>query len=222
MKRAAAAGCAVPHARRRRSSARDVVRSGSWRGPPSLSPAHCSHRGDDVRIGAAAAEVAAHQFADLVVGCRAWPSSMQARPPSRSGPACSSRTGSASCSMKACCSGCSASPSRQAFDGGDRRAPSLHHRQRQAGVDAPAVDQHGAGAALAVVAALLGAGQVAGARAAGRAAWSRPRVAPCAQRRSSGSEPCAPRRRCAPACSRWRWHPWGGTLSCSGGWRSRT
>ena len=47
----------------------------------------------------------------------------------------------------------------QAFDGGDLGAL-VHHRQRQAGVDAPAVDDHRAGAALAVVAALLGAGQV--------------------------------------------------------------
>ena len=36
----------------------------------------------------------------------------------------------------------------------------VHHRERQAGVDAAAVDDHRAGAALAVVAALLGAGEV--------------------------------------------------------------
>ena len=36
----------------------------------------------------------------------------------------------------------------------------VHHGQRQAGIDALAIDQHGAGAALAAVAALLGAGQV--------------------------------------------------------------
>ena len=47
----------------------------------------------------------------------------------------------------------------QAFDRGDRRAI-LHHRQGQAGVDPDAVDQDGAGAALAVVAAFLGAGQI--------------------------------------------------------------
>ena len=35
----------------------------------------------------------------------------------------------------------------------------MHHRQRQAGIDAAAVDQHRAGAALAVVAALLRAGE---------------------------------------------------------------
>ena len=60
--------------------------------------------------------------------------------------------------MNAACIGCSASPSRQALDGGDL-VPVVHHREGQAGVDAPAVDQHRAGAALAVVAALLGAGQ---------------------------------------------------------------
>ena len=47
----------------------------------------------------------------------------------------------------------------QAFDGGDLVAL-VHHRQRQAGIDAAPVDDHRAGAALAVVAALLGAGQV--------------------------------------------------------------
>src|SRR5690606_6386756 len=36
----------------------------------------------------------------------------------------------------------------------------MHHRQREAGIDAAAIDQDGAGAALAVVAALLGAGKV--------------------------------------------------------------
>ena len=48
---------------------------------------------------------------------------------------------------------------RQALDGGHLGAV-LHDGERQAGIDPPAVDQHGAGAALAVIAALLGAGQV--------------------------------------------------------------
>ena len=39
-------------------------------------------------------------------------------------------------------------------------SPSMHDRERQAGIDAPAIDDHGAGAALAVVAALLGAGEM--------------------------------------------------------------
>jgi hypothetical protein len=42
----------------------------------------------------------------------------------------------------------------------DDLAAVVHHRQGQAGIDALAVHQHGAGAALAAVAALLGAGQV--------------------------------------------------------------
>jgi hypothetical protein len=47
---------------------------------------------------------------------------------------------------------------RQAFDGGHAGA-GLHDRQGEAGVDPPAVGQDGAGPALAVVTALLGAGQ---------------------------------------------------------------
>ena len=60
--------------------------------------------------------------------------------------------------MKAACTGCSSSPVGQALDGRDLAAV-VSSGQGQARVDAPAVDQHGAGAALAVVAALLGAGQ---------------------------------------------------------------
>ena len=47
----------------------------------------------------------------------------------------------------------------QAFDGGEVTAL-LHHGQRQAGLDAPPVAEDRAGAALAAVAAFLGAGQV--------------------------------------------------------------
>jgi hypothetical protein len=46
----------------------------------------------------------------------------------------------------------------QSLDRGDL-ATVLHHRQGQAGIDALAVDQHRAGAALAAVAPLLGTGQ---------------------------------------------------------------
>ena len=49
-------------------------------------------RRHDVGIGAAAADVAAHQFADLVGGSSPCPR-RSGRPPSRSVPACSSRTG---------------------------------------------------------------------------------------------------------------------------------
>ena len=61
--------------------------------------------------------------------------------------------------MKACCSGCSALALRETFDRRDLRAV-LHDREREARIDPPPVDQNGAGAALAVVAALLGAGEV--------------------------------------------------------------
>ena len=47
----------------------------------------------------------------------------------------------------------------QPFDGGDAVAL-VHHRERQAGIDPPPVDHHRAGAALAVIAALLGAGEM--------------------------------------------------------------
>ena len=48
---------------------------------------------------------------------------------------------------------------RQTFDGRDFTAV-VNHRQRQTGVDTPAVDEHGAGATLTVIAAFLCAGQI--------------------------------------------------------------
>ena len=78
------------------------------------------------------------------------------RPPSRSARACSSRTASPSCSMKACCRGCRASVGGEPFDRRDR-APLVLDRQGQARQDALAVDQHRAGAAGPLVASLLGA-----------------------------------------------------------------
>jgi hypothetical protein len=48
---------------------------------------------------------------------------------------------------------------RKALDGGNFGA-FLHDSQCQAGIDPPPVDQNGARAALSVIAALLGAGQV--------------------------------------------------------------
>ena len=48
---------------------------------------------------------------------------------------------------------------REPFDRGDLVAV-VHDRERQAGIHPPTVHQHRAGAALAVVAALLGAGHV--------------------------------------------------------------
>ena len=59
--------------------------------------------------------------------------------------------------MKACCIGCSVSPFGQALDGADLLAVGLH-REHQAGAHRLAVDDHGAGAADAVLAADMGAG----------------------------------------------------------------
>ena len=61
--------------------------------------------------------------------------------------------------MKACCSGCS-SPSAARPSMVVTAQPSFITASVEAGIDAPPVDQHRAGAALAVVAALLRAGQV--------------------------------------------------------------
>jgi len=48
---------------------------------------------------------------------------------------------------------------RKGFDRRDLRAL-VHDRKGQAGIDAPPIEEHGAGAALALIAALLRAGQV--------------------------------------------------------------
>jgi hypothetical protein len=47
---------------------------------------------------------------------------------------------------------------RQAFDGGDFIV-GMHHRKRQAAIDALPVDDHRAGAALSLIASLLRAGE---------------------------------------------------------------
>jgi hypothetical protein len=60
--------------------------------------------------------------------------------------------------MKAACIGCSWSPFAKSFDGGDF-APLQRRGQGQAGQHALSVHQHGACAALALIAALLGACQ---------------------------------------------------------------
>ena len=56
--------------------------------------------------------------------------------------------------MKACCKGCSSPFVAKAFDGRDLGAV-FHDCECQAGQDAAPVEQDGAGAALAVVAAFL-------------------------------------------------------------------
>src|SRR5262245_40544167 len=112
--------------------------------------------GDDVGVGAAAADVAAHLLADL--GVRAGvPFGEQADPRA-------DLAGGAVAALKGVAvderllERVQPVALRQALD---RRDPGagVHDGEREAGVDAPPVDQDGAGAALAVVAALLGPGQ---------------------------------------------------------------
>ncbi len=135
----------------------DVAGSGVLEIDHDLHPCACADRRDDVGIGAAAADVAAHQLADLVVGLR--PAfGQQAR-----GRADLARRAVAALECvvvdERLLQRMQRAVHRQAFDGGDLGAI-LHDGEREARIDAPAVDQDRAGAALPVVAALLGAGQV--------------------------------------------------------------
>ena len=112
---------------------------------------------DDLAVAGAAAEHAAERILDLA-----------ARRPRRLAPgarwAAISMPGvqmphcAAPWARNDACSAASVPCRRQALDGLDRAARDLAHRH-QAGADLPAVEQHGAGAAVAGVAADLGAGE---------------------------------------------------------------
>jgi len=119
-----------------------------------------SHRledgGHDLRIGAAPAEVAAHQFANVLPGGR----------PSLADQS-HGRADLARCAIAALESvlidegllhGMQPTILGEPLDGGDLRAV-LHDGEGKTGVDAHAVHQHGAGATLAVITPLLGPGQ---------------------------------------------------------------
>ena len=127
--------------------------------------------GHDVRIGGATADVAAHPLADFRVGQRGMRDRQVLGDVARHagvafGQHADRRTDLSRCAVAALEAvmldeGGLHRMQRfavgQAFDGGDRLAV-VHDRERQAGIDAPSVQQHGAGAALAVVAAFLRAG----------------------------------------------------------------
>ena len=148
--------------------ARALVGEGLHARPPATSVDGI----DDVRVGAAAADVAAHAFAHFVGG--------QPRPRREVGGDMAGnarldlvehRDRRADLARRAVAALVAVVLDEgglhrvqlvrraQAFDGGDAVAV-VHHRQRQARVDPATVDDDRAGAALAVVAALLGAGQV--------------------------------------------------------------
>ena len=130
-------------------------------------------RRDDVRIGRAPADIAAHPLADFRVGqldprgCDvgggvAGPTGLHFGEHAHRR---ADLAGRAIAALEAIAlnerrlQGVERLRRSQPFDGHDLVAL-VHHRERQTGVDPPAVDQHRAGAALAVIAALLGAGQV--------------------------------------------------------------
>ena len=116
------------------------------------------HRLGDPGIGAAAAEIAAHALADalgIVAGLPLLDQADRAH----------DLAGRAEAALQAVMGDegglhrMQLIAARDALDGEDVGAV-VADRQRQARIDAPAVDQHRAGAALAAVASLLGAGQV--------------------------------------------------------------
>ena len=142
------------------------------RGGRRAAGSDLAHRRDDVRIGAAAAQVAAHALADFVVAEPGGAGAHVGRRRADLAGAVLVEQGDRRADLPrravAALEGVVLDERglhrvqrlgrAEALDGGDVDA-FLHHRERQAGVDAAAVDEHGAGAALAAVAALLGAGQ---------------------------------------------------------------
>src|SRR6267142_1922170 len=127
--------------------------------------------GDDVGVSGAAANIAAHAFGDFGIGEGRHGGDIHRRPawPARLvlGDECDSRADLAGRAVPALESVMTDERGLhrmeravlcQAFDGGDLVAV-MHHRERQAALDALAVHEDGAGAALSLVAALLRAGQ---------------------------------------------------------------
>jgi hypothetical protein len=109
---------------------------------------------NDVRVSAAAADIARHGLADLVVGFSvAFVDQSNCR---------TDLTGSAVAALKSVVFDegglhrVELAPGCQTFDGGDLIVL-VHDGQREAGVDPLAIDEHGAGATLAVIATLLSA-----------------------------------------------------------------
>ena len=112
---------------------------------------------DDPRVGAAAAHVAVHRAGDLrLAGIGRSPQQRHARHDhARRAVAALHRVDL----EERLLDGVQPAVLLEPFDGGDRLA-GRRGRGRDAGAGGPAVDQHGAGAALALAAAVLGAGQV--------------------------------------------------------------
>ena len=109
---------------------------------------------DDLRVAGAAAEVARERLADVVAARRGR--ARAGRSPPRPGPACRSRTGPRPRSTNARCTGCSSVPRPSASTVPTVAALRLHG-EHEAGADDLAVEPDRAGAALALLAGVLGA-----------------------------------------------------------------
>ena len=147
-------------------------------------------RGDDVRIGGTAADVAAHSLADFRVGQRGMRDRQVLGDVARHAGAAFRQHADGGTDLPGCAVAALEAVMLdegglhrmqrfavgEAFDRGDRLAV-VHDRQRQAGIDAPSVQQHGAGAALAVVAAFLSCRSSRDARATRPATWCADRAA---------------------------------------------
>src|SRR2546423_3444269 len=114
-------------------------------------------RGDDVHVAAAAAEVAAHPLANLVVGFRVSFAQQRgggAELPRRAVAALEGVVADEGGLQRA-----HVVRAREPLDGDDL-SPAVHDREGEAGVVTPAVDEDCTGAARALVASFLRAGEV--------------------------------------------------------------
>ena len=142
------------------SGARFVDRAGAQIGEISHDITSAASRTacDDVRIGAATAEIARHVFADFVVGAR-----MAFADAGNGGHDLARRAVAALEGVMLEEGGLDrvefGTGIGEPFDGRDRAAFDLRS-QRQTGKHTLAVDMNGAGATLALIAAFLGAGEV--------------------------------------------------------------
>ena len=123
----------------------------------SLAEHHLLDRGHDVGIRAATADIAAHQLTDFVRRARPAFGDQAGGGTDLAGGAVAALEGVMV--DEGLLQRMKRAALRQTLDRRDLRAV-LHDRQREARIDPPAIDQNGAGAALAVIAALFGPGQV--------------------------------------------------------------
>src|SRR4051794_22384917 len=135
------------------------MKTGSFRSLPLAGTVLCKqvfNRVDDVRIGATAADVAAHVLADFLAG--ASPSLLDQCGRGHDLPRRAVAALEGIVFDESRLNGTEPAILGQAFDCGDRAAV-LHDSQQKTGVHPPPVDQHRAGPTLAMVTAFFRSGQ---------------------------------------------------------------